>query len=110
MLKVRQRVFSLIPNTILTITPDVARFTNIKLEQCQGEIYVLCKDQHGCRFLQKQLETQIPENVHLIFLETNQHVVELMTGNPLLFYTLQVANHCRPFWELSLPETFRVLE
>ena len=57
-----------------------ARFTNVKLEHLQGELYGLCKDQHGCRYLQKKLEERDPEHVQLIFLETNQHVVELMTG------------------------------
>ncbi len=57
-----------------------ARFTNVKLEHLQGEIYGLCKDQHGCRYLQKKLEERDPDHVHLIFVETNQHVVELMTG------------------------------
>ena len=57
-----------------------ARFINVKLEHLQGEIYGLCKDQHGCRYLQKKLEERDPEHVHLIFVETNQHVIELMTG------------------------------
>ncbi|KAK3320876.1 armadillo-type protein [Cercophora scortea] len=57
----------------------MARFNNLPLEQVGGTIYTLCKDQHGCRYLQKQLENRIPEQVHMIWLETNQHVVELMT-------------------------------
>lgn len=57
----------------------MARFNNLPLEQVGGSIYSLCKDQHGCRYLQKQLENRIPEQVHMIWLETNQHVVELMT-------------------------------
>ena len=65
---------------ILRFYLENARFTNVKLEHLQGEIYGLCKDQHGCRYLQKKLEERNPEHVHLIFLETNQHVVELMTG------------------------------
>ena len=65
--------------TILTAS-DVARFTNIKIEQCQGQIYALCKDQHGCRYLQKQLESRNRDIVHTIFLETSAHVIELMTG------------------------------
>lgn len=69
---------------------DNARFINVKLEHLQGEIYSLCKDQHGCRYLQKKLEERIPEHVHLIFLETNQHVVELMTG--ILFYRSPLAS------------------
>ena len=59
---------------------DQARFTNIELEQIKGEIYSLCKDQHGCRFLQKQLEDRNPERIQMIFAETSDHVVELMTG------------------------------
>ncbi|KAK3901087.1 armadillo-type protein [Staphylotrichum tortipilum] len=57
----------------------MARFHNLPLEQVGGTIYSLCKDQHGCRYLQKQLENRIPEQIHMIWLETNQHVVELMT-------------------------------
>lgn len=52
----------------------------MKLEHLQGEIYALCKDQHGCRYLQKKLEERNPEHIHLIFTETNPHVVDLMTG------------------------------
>ncbi len=56
-----------------------ARFSNAKLEQLQGEILGLCKDQHGCRYLQKKLEERNPEHIHIIFIETYQHVIELMT-------------------------------
>ena len=59
---------------------EQARYNNVQLESLQGEILALCKDQHGCRYLQKKLEERNPESVQLIFLETNQHVVELMTG------------------------------
>ncbi len=59
---------------------EQARYNNVQLESLQGEILALCKDQHGCRYLQKKLEERDPESVQLIFLETNQHVVELMTG------------------------------
>ncbi|KAK0626222.1 armadillo-type protein [Immersiella caudata] len=57
----------------------MARFNGMSLEQARGRIYDLCKDQHGCRFLQKQLENRQPEQIHLIWSETNMHVVELMT-------------------------------
>ena len=72
-----------------------ARFTNAKIENYQGEIYSLCKDQHGCRYLHKQMETRNPETVQLIFLETQQHVVELMTdpfGNYLCQKLLEHSN------------------
>ena len=47
-----------------------------------GHIYETCKDQHGCRFLQRKLEDS-PEGsylVHIIYDEVYQHIVELMTG------------------------------
>lgn len=75
---------SLNPDSRRNLQPNYlvenARFTNVKLEHLQGEIYALCKDQHGCRYLQKKLEERNPEHIHLIFTETNPHVVELMTG------------------------------
>lgn len=72
-----------------------ARFANVKLESLIGEIYGLCKDQHGCRYLQKKLEDRTPEHIQLIFEETNTHVVELMTdpfGNYLCQKLLEYAN------------------
>jgi hypothetical protein len=65
------------------------------LEQLGGEIYALCKDQHGCRYLQKKLEDRNPDEVHMIWLETNQHVIELMTdpfGNYLCQKLLEYCN------------------
>ncbi|KAI4161670.1 MAG: hypothetical protein LQ342_004678 [Letrouitia transgressa] len=72
-----------------------ARFTNVKLEHMQGEIYNLCKDQHGCRYLQKKLEERNPDHLQIIFHETNQHVIELMTdpfGNYLCQKLLEFSN------------------
>lgn len=72
-----------------------ARFANVKLEDITGEIYGLCKDQHGCRYLQKKLEDRTPEHIQLIFAETNTHVVELMTdpfGNYLCQKLLEYTN------------------
>ncbi|KAI0009310.1 ARM repeat-containing protein [Xylariaceae sp. FL0662B] len=57
----------------------MSRYANLPLEKVGGTIYELCKDQHGCRYLQKQLENRNPEQVHMIWMETKQHVVELMT-------------------------------
>ncbi|KAL5534613.1 hypothetical protein ACEPAG_1076 [Sanghuangporus baumii] len=58
---------------------DLNRFTGTRLEDLQGEIATLCKDQHGCRFLQKKLEEGNPEYRDLIFRETFAHFAELMT-------------------------------
>lgn len=58
----------------------LSRFSNVPLEHYRGELYSLCKDQHGCRYLQRKLEERNPEYVQMIFNETHMHVVELMTG------------------------------
>ncbi|KAF2660195.1 ARM repeat-containing protein [Lophiostoma macrostomum CBS 122681] len=59
---------------------DANRFMNYDLKAMpRHEIYTLCKDQHGCRFLQKKLEERNPEFLDIIFEETAPHVVELMT-------------------------------
>ena len=58
----------------------VNRFAGTRLEELQGEIANLCKDQHGCRFLQKKLEEGVPEHRDMIFRETFGHFAELMTG------------------------------
>lgn len=55
----------------------------------------MAKDQHGCRYLQKQLEARDPEQIHLIWRETNPHIVELMTdpfGNYLCQKLLEFCN------------------
>ncbi|KAB5582488.1 armadillo-type protein [Coniochaeta sp. 2T2.1] len=74
----------------------MSRYQNLPLENVAGQIYTLCKDQHGCRYLQKQLENRVPEHIHMIWLETNQHVVELMTdpfGNYLCQKLLEYCNN-----------------
>jgi len=40
----------------------------------------MCKDQHGCRYLQKKLEEGVPEHRDMIFRETFSHFADLMTG------------------------------
>jgi hypothetical protein len=50
------------------------------LEDLQGEIPALCKDQHGCRYLQKKLEEGVAEHRDMIFHETFGHFADLMTG------------------------------
>src|ERR1700761_7025256 len=73
----------------------MSRYNNLPLEAVGGTIYELCKDQHGCRYLQKQLENRNPDQIHMIWLETNQHVIELMThpfGNYLCQKLLEYCN------------------
>ncbi|KAL7271165.1 hypothetical protein RUND412_006099 [Rhizina undulata] len=74
---------------------EANRFANISLESLVNDIYDLCKDQHGCRYLQKKLEERNPQYVQIIFRETQAHVVELMTdpfGNYLCQKLLEYAN------------------
>ncbi|KAH9440172.1 hypothetical protein Pst134EB_030800 [Puccinia striiformis f. sp. tritici] len=59
--------------------PETNRFANIRLEDMQGDMFGLCKDQHGCRFLQKKLEEGDPTHRDMIFAEIYPHFGELMT-------------------------------
>ncbi|KAK2746223.1 hypothetical protein FQN57_003345 [Myotisia sp. PD_48] len=71
------------------------RFGNLPLDTYSGELYGMCKDQHGCRYLQRQLEEGTPDQIQTIFLETHMHVVELMTdpfGNYLCQKLLEFTN------------------
>ncbi|POS82624.1 hypothetical protein EPUL_005148 [Erysiphe pulchra] len=73
----------------------IDKYANVSLESLDGEIYSLCKDQHGCRYLQKKLEERNPDEIHQIWLETNQHVIEFMTdpfGNYLCQKLLEYCN------------------
>jgi len=89
----------------LILEPDHTRYAHMRLEDLQGEILEMCKDQHGCRYLQKKLEERNPDNVHMIFMKTYPHVVELMTGEePISFSENVLADMPRSIWELSLPE------
>jgi len=59
---------------------SVNRFAGARLEDLQHDIPALCKDQHGCRYLQKKLEEGSPEHRDIIFRETFAHLSDLMTG------------------------------
>lgn len=59
---------------------QLIRYANYPLEHYKGELYSLCKDQHGCRYLQRKLEERNKDHMQLIFNETYMHVIELMTG------------------------------
>lgn len=76
---------------------DAAKYANARIQDFVGDIMTLCKDQHGCRFLQRQLEVAkneadlalltVEEVASMIFTEIQDHVVDLMTdpfGNYLV--------------------------
>ncbi|KAG6375119.1 ARM repeat-containing protein [Boletus reticuloceps] len=58
---------------------DLNRFADTRIEDLQGEIPALCKDQHGYRYLQKKLEEGIPKHRDMISRETFGHFADLMT-------------------------------
>ncbi|KAK9128439.1 hypothetical protein Syun_017236 [Stephania yunnanensis] len=51
------------------------------VEDVEGRIYVMAKDQHGCRFLQRKFSEGNVEDIFRIFAEIIDHIVELMTDN-----------------------------
>ena len=66
---------------------EPARFSQFRLEDLIGQVYGLCTDQNGCRYLQKKLEEGSQDNIQIIFEETKDHMVDLMTdpfGNYLV--------------------------
>ena len=72
-----------------------AKFNSITVESVADEIYGLCKDQHGCRFLQRKLDERDERNVQIIFDQVHPHIVELMTdpfGNYLCQKLLENTN------------------
>jgi len=57
------------------------RFAGLRLEDFQGDMANLCKDQHGCRFLQRKLEEGSPLYRDMIFAEVYPHFAELMVDS-----------------------------
>ncbi len=75
---------SIIARCIVLMFSSVNRFAGTRLEDLAGEISSLCKDQHGCRYLQKKLEEGVPEHRDMIFRETFGHFADLMTGKQFI--------------------------
>jgi hypothetical protein len=65
-----------------------SRYLNLTIEECKGEIYAMCLDQHGCRFLQKELDKADLDITDIIFSEVIHHIVEL-TRDPFGNYLCQ---------------------
>lgn len=97
--------FQLDPLSSWNLSPDftVLKSTNLRaqppkynsVDEVTGRIYLMAKDQHGCRFLQRKFSEGTPQDVEKIFLEIIDHIVELMTdpfGNYLVQKLLEVCN------------------
>ncbi|KAG1147618.1 hypothetical protein G6F37_010308 [Rhizopus arrhizus] len=83
---------------------DDARFASLKLEDMKDEIYLLCKDQNGCRYLQKKLEETDLQQREVIFNQVYPHFVELMT-DPFGNYLCQkLLEHCTDAQRTTLVE------
>jgi len=68
------------------------QFTNLK--DYENEIFHLCLNQHGCRFLQKELDEGGPEETKMIFNGVIHHIIELMQ-DPFGNYLCQkLVEHC----------------
>jgi len=66
-----------------------------KVSEFQGYVYLMAKDQHGCRFLQRIFEDGSALDALVIFSEVISNVVELMMdpfGNYLMQKLLDVCN------------------
>lgn len=66
-----------------------------RVSEFQGYVYLMAKDQHGCRFLQRIFEDGSALDAMIIFSEVIPHVVELMMdpfGNYLMQKLLDVCN------------------
>ncbi|KAL4611840.1 hypothetical protein ACB092_08G154800 [Castanea dentata] len=65
------------------------------VDEVTGRIYLLAKDQHGCRFLQRKFVEGTTKDIEKIFLEIIDYIVELMTdpfGNYLVQKLLEVCD------------------
>jgi len=74
---------------------SASSYQGLAIENCRGEIFSMCRDQHGCRFLQKLLETGDDRVVKVIFEEVYENIVDLMSdpfGNYLCQKLLEYCN------------------
>lgn len=73
----------------------MARYNAMTMEEISCEIEIMCRDQHGCRFLQRQLESRNSDYIKMVWSHVRQFVVELMVdpfGNYLCQKLLEYCN------------------
>ncbi|KAF8403987.1 hypothetical protein HHK36_012097 [Tetracentron sinense] len=65
------------------------------VDEVKGRIYLMARDQHGCRFLQRKFTEGTSEDIEKIFIEIIGQIVELMMdpfGNYLVQKLLEVCD------------------
>ena len=80
-------------------------FDHMSIDDLRGNVYAMCSDQHGCRFLQKKLEEGNPEMVALIFEEVSVHAVDLMTDSFGNYLCQKLFEKCNDLQRTSLVES-----
>ena len=71
-------------------------------EALRGHIYDMCKDQQGCRSLQKLLDENSPRITSMVFDEVLDHIVKLMS-DPFGNYLCQkLLEYCTPAQRLQI--------
>jgi len=76
------------------VKPGFSRAEYTKVADYVDEIYTLCLDQHGCRFLQKELDGGGPTETAIVFNGVINHIVDLMK-DPFGNYLCQkLIEHC----------------
>jgi len=74
------------------------------LDDCTGQLYLMCLDQFGCRFLQKELDANVRDVTDKIFYEIIDYIVELMSdpfGNYLCQKLLELCDDNQRFMILD---------
>lgn len=62
-----------------TADEEANRYLNVNIEDLVGQYYPMCKDQYGCRYLQKQIEESPEKALSYVFQDIFDHLAELMT-------------------------------
>eukprot|EP01105_Mastigella_eilhardi_P022026 TRINITY_DN5393_c0_g1_i1.p1 TRINITY_DN5393_c0_g1~~TRINITY_DN5393_c0_g1_i1.p1 ORF type:complete len:648 (+),score=176.61 TRINITY_DN5393_c0_g1_i1:83-2026(+) len=75
------------------------------IEQLVGQIYQICQDQYGCRYLQKKLDEGDAATTNIVFAEVVEHTADLM-ADPFGNYLCQkLLEHCTEWQRLRIVQT-----